>query len=232
MKITRKPRLLSLSFCPTLIPLVLSGAKTNTMRVVKPQPFGRDGVLYWQPVGSPYTFPYFPHDGDALLRRHIAEAYKLQPGDQFFVNEPIEILDVGRGIVLVRYVLDGLERECTLPERVTVPSVGRWPGRNLPPEWARGFRGTAQSVTGMRVQEIDWQLAKAEGVSKYLYPACGDHPDMIGYVTPADGEFGAAHKTREEAFAKLWDTINTNPAHRFEANPWVSSLAWTPGDNT
>ncbi len=36
-------------------------------------------------------------------------------------------------------------------------------------------------------------------VKEYLYPACGDHPDMIGFITQADGKKAAAHQTADEA---------------------------------
>ena len=46
-----------------------------------------------------------------------------------------------------------------------------------------------------------------EVVKKHDYPACGDHPDMYGWVTKADGEFGAAHVTKEEALEHYLEAL-------------------------
>jgi hypothetical protein len=46
-------------------------------------------------------------------------------------------------------------------------------------------------------------------VRKHTYPACGDHPEMYGYITDADGEYGAAHFTQNDALNNYLK--DTNP---------------------
>lgn len=85
------------------------------------------------------------------------------------------------------------------------------------------------SVRVERVQEISEADCMAEGVREYEYEPTGDHPRMIGYVTDADGpdEYGtAAHHTPQEAFAKLWDSVNGPGA--WDRNDWVWCVEFRP----
>ena len=49
-----------------------------------------------------------------------------------------------------------------------------------------------------------------EVVKRHGYPATGDHPDMYGWVTKADGECGAAHVTKGEALDNYLEALKGN----------------------
>ena len=70
-----------------------------------------------------------------------------------------------------------------------------------------------------RVQDISEDDAMAEGITTDILPACGDHPDLQCYVTMPDDNH--AYPTAQEAFEKLWNSINKKRGFGWDVNPWV-----------
>ena len=64
------------------------------------------------------------------------------------------------------------------------------------------------------LEEIFNQMGKLrfllirEVVKKCDIPACGDHPEMYGYITRADGDFGPPHQTEDEALGFFLDNVS------------------------
>lgn len=199
-----------------------AGRKSQTRRVMTPQPFFDDrGLLWWhwskyggsacdQPIGTPseawlarcpYGVP-----GDRLWVRETHIAYgrwetrfseKKGRDEWHFIDMTLE---TGR-----EYRFDG-----------AVPNAKR--GGATPAWWSRpsifmprAASRTLLEVTGVRVerlQNISEPDARDEGVT------ISDH-HMRGYSA------GAFRPPSIRAFHDLWDSLNAARGHGWDVNPWV-----------
>lgn len=155
-----------------------------------------------------------------------------QPGDRLWVREAWCMGGTGYD----EPPNDGRPRHCgggrrcfyraTEPDVVHEDDASRSPWRPSihMPRWMSRIGLDVVSVRVERVQEISHADCMAEGVRIYTFEATGDHPRMYGFITDADGpdEHGTApHHTAQDAYAKLWDSINAKRGHSWESNPWV-----------
>jgi hypothetical protein len=102
------------------------------------------------------------------------------------------------------------------------PATPAWHKRlaRFMPRWASRLTLEITEVRVQRLQEISEEDAKAEGIRTDILPACGDHPDLLCYVSEPDDNH--AYRYAREAFAKTWDVINGKcPGCSWEANPFV-----------
>jgi hypothetical protein len=199
-----------------MVRAILDGTKTQTRRVMKPQPtvvcerieLATDGTYYECTFGGE--------------RRHILSPrcpYGV-PGDRLWVREGLR--RSGSGVVV--YAADGV------PVMVDGESR-RWEwqrpylsGRFMP-KWASRIARDLVGVRGERVQEITCADARAEGI-RY---AAGSYE--LEWLTPT-----AREARRIPDFSKLWDNINAKrkllegdmgswPAdyrpYTWANNPWV-----------
>lgn len=208
---------------------LLAGTKTQTRRALRMQ--GWDSVDLHEQFRDEWS-PW--KDGE---RHHSITSPYGKPGDRLWVRETWADLTAAHGQRWERF--DELTR---LYERGRhpfywyradgdQPGVGdcvspreRWRSPIHMPRWASRITLEITDVRVQRLQDISDLDAIAEGVREHVYPACGDHPALLGYVTDADGEYGAAHKTARGAYAHLWDSINREVAWR--TNPWVWVLTF------
>lgn len=191
-------------FSAPMVRAILSGAKTQTRRVVKPQPFTaplKEGECY-----------VTAHEWRSNILRYGKLPYG-QPGDRLWVREtwgsplrsckPSEI-PVGDPILY----------------RADYPADGRsgsklWPSIFML-RWMSRITLEIVSVRVERLQNISEADAKAEG----LLPCSND--DYSGWGLP-NGEMTLCPR---HAFESLWDSINGKqrpgrPDISWSANPWV-----------
>jgi hypothetical protein len=182
-------------FSTPMVQAILEGRKTQTRRIVKPQPpqfvdyFEKrgDGFKAYMVPGEPCDYP--------LVKP------KYQPGDILWVREtfcevPYEHNHVpikGGYITIPKYAYKAdSERDYT----------GIWkPSIHMPREAARIFLQVT-NVRVERLQDITEEDAIAEGMSKTLV-------DGVTFIS-AKGKFHA-----------LWDTLYAKRGHPWENNPWV-----------
>lgn len=190
-------------FSAPMIRALLDGRKTQTRRVLKPQPIehegmncrrlkfvGRDGSI----VGD--ASPDLLSDGScpaAIFTRYA-------PGDRLYVREDwsthpkydaIAPRDLDRGTGL--YTRADMEwHVCT--EVIGAPFGRRRAGMHMP-RWASRLTLLVDEVKVERLQDISEEDARAEGV------------EMI------------ANRNYRDGFAILWNSINGPDA--WDANPWV-----------
>ena len=196
-------------FNTEMVRAILSGQKTVTRRVVKPQPtnprWNQIGWLGWddghgRKMRQPYT------TGDILYVRETWAVHPC-PGKEYFklsVDTLCEHSDAEHGCFL--YKATGYD---TLCGTTTAPHKWR-PSIHMPREAARIFL----RVTGVRVerlQDISECEAKREGA--VLPPEAASDPEYADYI---GGYYSA--------FGELWDST-IKPADRavygWAANPWV-----------
>jgi hypothetical protein len=182
-------------FSGEMVRAILDGRKTQTRRVVKPQPtkfpsHDEPGPFVWFPV----RFRGLSEEGRIRLSEFAEKLRPFcpygQPGDRLWVREGfIRHISIPQ---LVGYVADGCE--------VTEHWERRAPSIHMP----RHFSRLTLEITEVRVeplQEITGAGAKAEGVANPVNPF--------------------AFSEHLAAFQQLWDRLNGPRSYGWDANPWV-----------
>jgi len=186
-----------------MVKAILEGRKTQTRRIIKPQPI------------------YFAHDGTlASADAHCHPFYKKQRGikqyceigDRLWVRESWAIDQCGRRVSLKKeawskgWPIKRL-RYCATDEP---PSRGpkeepywwnKRPSIHMP-RWASRINLEITDIRVERVQDISFEGASAEGTSDSLDPA------------PIRG------------FKKVWNSINEKRGYGWDANPWTWALTF------
>ena len=179
-------------FNDAMVRAILSGTKTQTRRLVKPQPPA--WAQHPQPAGDGWEWTDRHEDADDL--RHWPDYYKPmrcpygQPGDRLWVREAWRMSAFGP-----MYRADGDD------------AFGWKPSIHMP----RRFSRIDLEVTGVRVerlQQIDEADAEAEGVQQA--------PQPMATMYSVDEVLRTRYR---QGFAELWESIN-GPGS-WDANPWA-----------
>jgi hypothetical protein len=183
-------------FSAPMVRALLDGSKTQTRRVVKPQP------SFIGSMGDPNT-PFKTID-DGLHCRIICPYG--QPGDQLWVREAWRFIDGGAVYDAAGGVQDSFEPE-TLYRADRDNARGPWKPSIHMPRWASRITLEVTCVRVERLKDISEADALAEGVPGY----------QEGFDPPPDDpSFEWSYRA---AYARLWDSING--AGSWELNPLV-----------
>ncbi len=217
-------------FSGDMVRAILDGTKTQTRRIVTPQPEHRQ-VHEWKGKrlydGEHRLWWWKDHWWDRLLDSR-AERDELAalcpcgvPGDRLYVREawaPVDFLAGGYELEepqCVGYRATESARYCWHDDGQSDAEVYGWnwsmvkwrPSIHMP-KWASRIALEVTDVRVERVQDISGPDARAEGVS---YQAVDGRHNFHSSV----------------AFAKLWDSINgKRPGCSWEANPWVWAVSY------
>lgn len=170
---------------------ILSGAKTQTRRVVK---HDVDDELF---------------SNDSRYRLWHASECPYQPTQQLWVREGhrIEAGDYEEGWARVRYKSDEKHKNVK-PAQWPIDVSLQWRSPIHMPRWASRITLEVTGVRVERLQEITDEDAKAEGVD-----GCRDMRFAVA--------FGNIHSTGHRLnFIDHWDKINVKK-HPYSGNPWV-----------
>jgi hypothetical protein len=210
-------------FSAPMVRALLDGRKTQTRRVVKPQPgeldrpFLMDGTWHVTDSQGGHMSPLGPHNDGAC-------PYGV-PGDLLWVKESWRYINHQNGPkgfeVCVGYEADG-ENLPNRPSLLTGPGwedkVDRWPfrSRRWPsihmPRWASRLTLEITDVRVERLQAISRADAIAEGLQRL--PASGR------WVVEKGQQYaGLADHDPRLVYSWLWEAIN-GPGS-WAANPWV-----------
>lgn len=203
-------------FSGEMVLAILDGRKTQTRRVIKPQPESLDHDVWklgekiltgdemrehlfhnvYGTKGTPYG-ALWAHGGDRLWVRETWAAYTKPsyeyPDDCDLINDcaPRDMQE-----------LYGTTRhDCVY--RADGPNYSKWRPSILMPRWASRLTLEITDVRVERLNEISDEDAIAEGVQ------CAGVPASL---------------TNRGAFAKLWESIN-GPGS-WAANPWVWAITF------
>lgn len=221
-----------------MVRATLAGRKTQTRRVVLPQPTSPavlDDVSACMKaeIGSaledrrPYCMWMTDkprEDGNGFVEHGVRCPYGAV-GDRLWVRETwaargthtdrqsIAEIDVNRSHFEIWYAADCYDDQGR--ERFNLDFLGRWrPSIHMP----RGLSRLALEITDVRVervQAISREDAIAEGVEAH-------DDDGVTYYGP----FGKGHCDPAYAYARLWDSLNANRGYAWERNPWVWALTF------
>ena len=214
-------------FSGPMVRAILEGRKTQTRRVIKPQPPAEiaAAVDHWCDTGEIYGFGKIAYDDDGkiiwplcggLRPTSIRCPYGI-PGDRLFVKEGYRI---DHGIVN-RQAVDGVylaDQEpfacCLSAAEWTKWQLRKWRYRGMPGRFM--YKSLARlwlEVTAVhveRVQEISRSDCIAEGIEAEFH----GHPIS-----------GLHHE-----FAALWGSINGKRGYGWESNPWVRCVLFKVAD--
>jgi len=198
-------------FSAPMVRAILAGRKTQTRRVVKPQPDWERPMPCssqtpegWQ---GPLDYSLWSHEGDAS--EGSRRCPYGQPGDRLWVREAWRV----RGGQEYEYQRDRSQ----VMYRATHGEDGYplgwesydWRPSIHMPRWASRI---TLEITGVRVERLN-EVSEADAMSEG--------------VTALDGQFSGCYAagpalsgtTAKECFRRLWASINGPDS--WEANPWV-----------
>jgi len=181
-----------------MVRAILDGRKTQTRRVIKPQP-EKDAVF---PHGSVDTYVRTENANPYDDARTIKCPYG-QPGDLLYVRETVSKVRRPSGKWIYR---------ADLPQEVQRAFSWRPPIHMRRQDSRITLKITDVRVE--RVQEISEKDAIAEGI--YWDDEC---PEDV-----TNGWCPGAYDSPIDSFKHLWDSINAKRGYSWKANPWVWCL--------
>lgn len=232
-------------FSGEMVRAILDGRKTQTRRVIKPQPVWReaaDGLpACWQWSGG-YNgqndrHPLFGAHGEAYsdseLSQALIEISPRKPGDLLWVREawgfgcrPCPRNGWRDGIeyradeAYIQHYLDDLPlHQVDAPDDFEWGESSGWRSPIFMPKWASRLTLRVTEVRAQQVQDISEADIQAEGIS---IPAPLVGIDMDG--NPIESEH--CDKDPWWFFAQLWDSLNAKRGHSWDSNPWVWAISF------
>lgn len=194
-------------FAGPMVRAILSGEKTVTRRVMKPQP----KAVHADDERGGHWWPSKEHQSMLHIEEEMQKWTGLaghacpygQPGDRLWVRETwAHVGNTDPGYLTYRATYP----ECLPPGLERVPADIRDAGYRWRPSihMPRAYSRILLEITAVRVerlQDISEDQAMAEG------------------VTPRPSKVSRATRMGRDAFAELWASING--AESWDANPWV-----------
>lgn len=209
-------------FSAPMIRALLDGRKTQTRRVLKPQPrlAGNGADWYWDA-------PKYPRFGNVSGRWSDACPYGAV-GDQLLVRE-------------THYIEPGTTAETwdrTSEDEVVYAADGdigwageggiRWRPSSHMPRWASRITLEITGIRAERVQDITHRDCVAEGWPGADEVLCSsDTTSPFAGVTKGDwiNAIGDGDDAAIEWYADLWESINGKGS--WDANPWVWCITFS-----
>lgn len=224
-------------FSAPMVRAILDGRKTQTRRVLKPQPIQNGDRLSVKYAG-------IFHGGPVDFMAGIMAKYgtRIRVGDELWVREAHAMLPKNAYALpkamnpddadMAAYYREGFDRSGKIVWR---PSIHM-------PRWASRITLKVTAVKVERLQDISQQDAKAEGCFFTDYgrkcahsgkgwqdvgncPAPPEHhPQRPGWMWDRTTSPDQCLHTAKDAFANLWISINGEES--WAANPWVAAYSF------
>lgn len=198
-------------FSGPMVRALLADSKTQTRRVMKPQPtVNAAGLLVWERPGI--VVVQSDADGVALHQRYGV-------GDRLYVREAWRCNGWATDVATVMYRASegrgytAMTAQYPVANKKPLRVTGTWrPGIHMP-RWASRLTLTVTDVRVQRLQEISEADAIAEGCSGVL----GPNPDFPDEWDPSP----------VEQYRDLWDRLNAARGFGWSTNPWVVATSFT-----
>lgn len=205
-------------FSAEMVRAILAGRKTQTRRVIKPQPQGH----YWETLPGyqlKHTEAVMANGKVAVMFRHTIPQNPSpsfenawitcpygQPGDALWVREGFAVQPLlwadNRGPQPIHYTADLVVGFAGKPDTRQIEDYRSKPSIHMP-RWASRITLRITNVRVERLQDITEEDARAEGVTP------------VGWIDETD----VGMSSYREGFSRLWDDINGPGA--WDYNPWV-----------
>lgn len=214
-----QPKERPILFSGSMVRAILDGRKTQTRRVIKPQPIDMElfeivcngKVHYRRPAGHPMLDEALATPGysvRSVIEGLIQQSPYGKPGDRLWVREAF----AGNGTDAVWY-REGAEYPNDL--------IMKWKPSIHMPRWASRITLEITEVRVERLQEISKDDAIAEGVR--VLPL-QETTDPSAWYESAPGMNQS--RSAEECYRKLWDSINADRGFGWDTNPWVWAISF------
>lgn len=206
-------------FSGAMIRAILDGTKSQTRRVVKPQPDPSeyDGMYMWSPPGSDPSGPV-KYAWGAVTHQRLPTCPYGQPGDRLWVRETWALVPdtAYRGSEGVQQAINPYIKGEAAIYRADWDRSGpgtRWRPSIHMPRWASRITLEITDVRVQRVQEISEADAQREGWN-------WSNHDLTQAYDPVSMD------TARRWFGDLWDSINAKRGYDWASNPWVWALTF------
>lgn len=212
-------------FSTDMVNAILGGHKTQTRRVIKPQPTEHwmKNVYYHQPSGEQYE------NGEQLFWLSDGEYGEVKcpygrPGDKLWVRETWAKYCYADEFGVTHYDQDMIFYKADgTPDLTIVDADGfeeqdqniKWkPSIHMPKDASR-IKLLVKNIKVERLQDISKQDAVAEGIEEVPTPVDGLR-SWKNYLGPT------SYTNPVTSFQSLWDSINgKKETFSWEGNPWV-----------
>jgi hypothetical protein len=195
-------------FSGPMVRALVDGRKTQTRRIVKPQP-------------------------DQLIEGQLPKQLRICVGDRLWVRETLAccidwglFYDAHGGIGPGEEHFLRDERAGAIVERYSRDDETLW---NVPsifmPRWASRLTLTVTDVRIERLCSITEEDAIAEGIEDVTREVAPSDPSLRFWKRYKDGGWNGYVDTAIGSYASLWTEINGPGA--WEANPWVAAYTFT-----
>lgn len=205
-------------FSGPMVKAVLEGRKTQTRRVIKPQPVNPDinsTCEYWNSEGDHAFWWSHDHGPEVQENDPIGEMFRCPHG------KPCNLLWVRESFAVDYEVGEGTRGE--IPPAVfyrATDSVTNWAEGHTPwkspiymPRWASRLTLEITDVRVERLQEITCFDVMTEG-------------SPVPMREHSNPELGIQCVSAKEWFQGGWDSLNAKRGHSWESNPWVWVIAF------
>ncbi|TIP70329.1 MAG: hypothetical protein E5X53_28335 [Mesorhizobium sp.] len=199
-------------FSGPMVRALLAGTKTQTRRVLNPQPPADLGLVGIYAPKLVAVFGYVTPDADCKV------ALRYMPGDRLYVREAwkthaayddISPAAMG-GDEPILYVADGAHQTWGYP---AISKIGRFRQGMHMPRWASRLTLIVTDVRVQRLQAINEADAVAEGCGWRGTGNSDDNDKLVGDPVPA--------------YSRLWDGLNASRGFGWDVNPWVVAVSFT-----
>ncbi|HIP71615.1 MAG TPA: hypothetical protein EYH05_09500 [Anaerolineae bacterium] len=181
-----------------MVRAILGGRKTQTRRVINPQPerVDRQGIVHGVDIHSVYSvYGRLAPNGDEH-GTWIKCPYGRLPGDQLWVRETWATCWPEDG-VKPSHLNKALKIWYKADYRPMIDERGKWRPSIFMPRWVSRIDLRITSIKAERLWQITEHDVRCEGVNV---------PENIHWA---------------DKFIRLWDGINANRGYPWESNPWV-----------
>lgn len=224
-------------FSAPMVLALLNGTKTQTRRIVKPQPMEEDGQIYggkifgpemYEPatcdkhgelVPGPEIFGIYTEDGDWGVKFPYG-----QPGERLWVRETWAIHPKDEKVV----------SNCAFRADGDFIGCAKWAPSIHMPRWASRIDLEITGVRAERLQDISEADAAAEGIAPNWIGSdlTGWIPEEHGYLPHDTDDEGRVPGvdiyddcwTAKRCYQRLWESLNG--AGSWDVNPWVWVVAF------
>jgi hypothetical protein len=208
-------------FSGPMVRAILSGAKTQTRRVVKWPTWAGDLDRAAYAINrSPERALAYMVDG---APRHVFRCPYGAPGDTLWVREAHALLDglaPDGCVVAFRATCEGSAFDFAGGDGIHRIEVGCWSPSIHMPRWASRISLRVTDVRVERVQDISEEDARAEGVkasdAAIVFQNDADGRPRLNWELPG---------TARGAFACLWDSL-AKPGSMWNDNPWTWAISF------
>lgn len=193
---------LGIIFSPEMVRAILEGKKTQTRRVINPQPLNGPGGTHgptwaqYQPSCDEWEFwgPKDPETGRALLYEHGVHEPRYAVGSRPWVKEAF----------VFRSKHNRYYYRADHPEFAPY-AHGGWKSPRVMPKKASRLTLEILDVRAQKLKDVSHEDAVAEGF--YRIDPCAQYPHGNAWG--------------RQAFAGAWDKLHKRDGMPWDKNPWV-----------